>query len=111
MSLISEKVKIGITSSNYYNFKDKGYDIPHSEKVKFIRGSKIEVDVFDLLPNSSALVLIKCDMCGIESKVTYGQYNHYNHDGKTYCQACANKLFLSGANSPKWNPYKTQTCK
>lgn len=107
MGLITKEIEIKLFSSNFKYYKNLGYDVPtHIDKhgkEKFSLGEKIIVNVKDLPINSSIIVRIKCDNCGIEKDVRFSHYNKYNHNGKSYCHKCGNKIFNSGKNNNKWN--------
>ena len=78
MGLLSETIEVGLVGTNIKLFKDKGYIIPDVITKK----TKIIVNVNDLSPNSTALVLVECDICKKKRFVKYGYYNNINHNGK-----------------------------
>lgn len=103
MGLLSETIEVGLVGTNIKLFKDKGYIIPDVITKK----TKIIVNVNDLSPNSTALVLVECDVCKEKRFVKYGYYNNINHNGKYYCNKCSKKVFCGGSKNYCWNPNKT----
>lgn len=60
MGLLSRTAEVGLVGTNIKLFREKGYLIPDIITKK----SKITVKVEDLSCNSTALVWVKCDLCG-----------------------------------------------
>lgn len=119
MGLISKEIEIAVSNSNYRHFEKLGYEIPmklasestyrrYKHKYVVDNGKKIKVKVEDLPKGSHTKVKVKCDYCGIEYEIDYKTYLNHNHNGKTYCNKCHNKVFLSGDKSPNYNPIKTE---
>ena len=106
MGLISTEVEVTLSSKKISYYDNLGYEIP---KVKTLygmctpRGTKITVKPEDLSSGSHVKVTVQCDGCSKIYKTTYLVYYNHNHDGKIYCNSCANKLFNSGENHPRWN--------
>lgn len=106
MGLISTEVEVTLSSKKISYYDNLGYEIP---KVKTLygmctpRGTKITVKPEDLSSGSHVKVTVQCDGCSKIYKTTYQVYYNHNHDGKIYCNSCANKLFNSGENHPRWN--------
>lgn len=63
--ILPQTVKVKITLRNRRYFKEKGYEF---EKL----GDIIVVNVLDLHPGSTVKVKYKCDFCGKETEVLYG---------------------------------------
>ena len=112
MGLISEYVEIKLGGRNIKYYENLGYKIPrHMDKNKDMvvaNGTTILVKISDLMPSSSCVVKIQCDNCNDILNVKWNDYNNHNHNGKYYCNKCANKIFLSGENHPRWNPNLSQ---
>ena len=112
MGLISTEVEISIGGQSIVYYEKLGYDIPRyrhpsNNRLYVKHGTKIVVNINDIPKASRVKVPIKCDGCGKKLEVAYYSYLELNHDGKYYCQSCANKKFLSGELSPNWKPDKT----
>ena len=112
MGLISEYVEIKLGGRNIKYYENLGYKIPrHMDKNKDMvvaNGTTILVKISDLMPSSRCVVKIQCDNCNDILNVKWSDYNNHNHNGKYYCNKCANKIFLSGENHPRWNPNLSQ---
>lgn len=119
MELISKEIEIAVSNSNYRHFEKLGYEIPmklasestyrrYKHKYVVDNGKKIKVKVEDLPKGSHTKVKIKCNHCGKECETVYHDYLNHNHDGKTYCNKCHNKVFLSGDKSHFWRSDLTQ---
>ena len=113
MGLISEYVEIKLGGRNIKYYENLGYEIPRRKdkwgKVLVPKGAKITVKVKDLPKGSHTKVKIRCDNpdCNKEYEVVYRDYLKYNHNGKTYCNACGKKILNSRENNTRWNPNKT----
>ena len=113
MGLISEYVEVGLGGNNVKYYESLGYEIPRKkdkwEKISVPKGAKITVKVKDLPKGSHTKVKVRCDNpdCNKEYEVLYSSYLKYNHNGKTYCNACGKKILNSRENSGRWNPNKT----
>ena len=112
MGLITKEVEINLNSSNIEHFEVLGYELPkvydkHKKSNIVKRGTKIKVNVNDLKKGSSYRVDCICDKCNKPLNMTWRAYIEHNHNGNIYCHKCANKLFISGENSPHWKPEKT----
>lgn len=110
MGLITEEVEVGLYHNNIEHYEKLGYEIPRiktSSGMHIRHGTKILVKVDDLLPYSKVHVQVRCDYCGKIHETTYSQYNLHNHQGKTYCHACAIKVLSAGENHYRWENNKT----
>ena len=125
MGLISTEVEVILNSTTIKYYEDLGYEIlrykDKNGRMKVKKGTKITIKVKDLKTKSDTKIKVKCDECGNEYIMMYKDYNRYNHDGKIYCNKCANTVLLSGKNNPNyggktskrgknhhnWNPNKT----
>lgn len=110
--LITKEVNITIHPKNIYHFENLGYEIPryynkNSCTWRVKRGTKITVNINDVLKNSTIKILVSCDLCGKENTITYQSYNKHNRDGEYFCNKCSLSLFNSGENNPSWNPNLT----
>lgn len=112
MGLITKEVTIkpGVLHANRYI--ELGYNVPNfydkkRKKIVYDRFAEIKVKVEDLPKSSHAKVLLKCDNCDREYETRAGRYYKYNHNGKTYCHNCTNKVFSSGENNWNWKQEKT----
>lgn len=114
--LITKEVEVVLCNRNIKWFEDKGYEIPRIKKTRYDKnghnkglrasvpkGTTIKVDVHDLQPTSTAKIEYECDYCHKIRSVSWGKYMVQNHDGKTYCGNCAQKVLCSGENSYRWN--------
>jgi len=111
MGLITKEVEINC-GSHIKRFENLGYEFPkywneNNRKWMVKRGTTIKVRVADLQKGSKIRVEAECDCCGKLLSMQYCSYVDTNHDGKTYCQPCGNRLFNSGKNSNRWNFNKT----
>ena len=112
MGLISTEVEVGLGNKNIKYYENLGYEIPryydkNNRKESVKRGSKIKVNVQDLSHGSQVKVTVQCDYCGKIYDIVYKDYCVSNHNGKTFCNYCANKALLSGENHYKWKSEKT----
>ena len=112
MGLISEYVEIKLGGRNIKYYENLGYKIPRymnkNKDMVVANGTTILVKISDLMPSSSCVVKIQCDNCNDILNVKWTDYINHNHNGKYYCNKCANKIFLGGENNVRWNPNKTQ---
>ena len=90
MLILPQKVEIELTSNTIKYYEEKGYEIPRSlnkyNKLKFVRGTKIWVDILDLPLHSGVKVLVKCDYCGKEVPKIYS--NYFNEHNKIINKDC-----------------------
>lgn len=94
LGLVSKIVKVKWNRRIKKHFEDLGY-------VYTKYGDEFEVKVEDLTEGSNVKVECSCDNCKKPLMWTYQAYNkHVKEDGKTYCNECANKLYV-GENSRK----------
>jgi len=111
MGLITKEVEVGLNAKNLQHYIDLGYKIPKytnkKGELRYKVGTKIIVKVEDLTEGSHVVLDYACDCCDKPLKVVNKTYILHNHNGKYYCNKCAAKLFNSGENNCKWNPYKT----
>lgn len=103
MGLVSKNINIKINARNHKYYENLGYKIPKYDK----HGTTIVVSVDDLSKYCTSTVECQCDNCGKFYKIHYSDYRRRNHDGKTYCNSCAHKVFHSGENNIHWNPNLT----
>lgn len=109
--LITKEVEINLNNKNYEHYLKLGYPVEtfiNRHNNLAVRRNKIKVKIEDVQKSSGVKVEICCDACQQRKIVTYNRYSHHNHDGKTFCVHCYAKIFRSGENSLKWNPYKTK---
>ena len=119
--LLSKEVEVNVFSSNVPYYESLGYKIPRYKndrgKLKIKKGTKIIVKVEDLPKRSGVKIKAKCDKCGKEYYIAYGNYIKQNHNGKIYCKHCFCTVLLSGENNgmygrtgenhPNWDSSKT----
>lgn len=60
--------------------------------------------ISSLKPYSNKKVVKICDSCAAEKEVSYSTYTNYLREGNSYCQPCAQKVYLSGGNNPAKRP-------
>ena len=112
MGLISKTAMVGLMGKNEKYYEALGYEIPRRKnkwgKLTHPKGTKIEVRVEDLKPNSGAIVEYECDGCKGKFTTEYAQYVRFNHDGKYYCRECGVEIFNTGENCYCWDNNKTQ---
>ncbi len=63
-------------------------------------------DITLLSRGSEKRVLLSCDQCGKETKITYSNYcrSQTKHPGKTFCRPCSNKESAPRRSGrPAWN--------
>ena len=110
MGLLSTEVEVGLVGKNIPYYENLGYEIPRIEKKYGFcvpRNTKINVKIDDVSYGSGVKVNVNCDLCGKEYQEKYSDYIKHNHNGKCYCQKCANKVFNSRENNSHWNENKT----
>lgn len=111
MGLINTEVDVSLATRNIKHYETLGYEIPRytdkKGRLKAKIGTKIKVKVEDLPYYSKYELEAECDECGKEYLIKYFVYNDINHDGKIYCNSCANHKFNSGENCNLWNPNLT----
>lgn len=105
--ILPQEVEVDVGGRNKKYYKGLGYDIPvrkdSSGRLRTPKNTKIKVSVEHLTKSSAVFVDVECDHCHTPLKVKYQDYVNHNHEGKYYCQPCANKIFLSGENNNNWN--------
>lgn len=122
--LLTEEVEVPYGSKTHTYYEELGYYFEKIETKKPIlrnRNGKmvrdyqkqikhlpVIVKVKDLSYGSSVKVECNCDRCDKIMTMCYCTYKKINHNGKTYCQSCANLLFHSGENNARWNFNKTK---
>lgn len=122
--LLTEEVEVPYGSKTHTYYEELGYYFEKIETKKPIlrnRNGKMVRDyqkqikhlpaivkVKDLSYGSSVKVECNCDRCDKIMTMCYCTYKKINHNGKTYCQSCANLLFHSGENNARWNFNKTK---
>lgn len=78
--ILDDYVQIKLNSKIYRHYLNLGYDLSNDD---------IFVKVQDLTKSSRSIVLVRCDYCLVEVKVTYKEYNrNISFNGKF---ACCNK--------------------
>lgn len=110
MGLISNTTEVGISGTNIKYYLKKGYYIPttkHKWGNTVKRGTKIIVDVKDLSPNSTAKVMLECDLCKKKFEAPFYRYTNHNYNGLCYCNPCSKKVFCGGEKNYCWNQNKT----
>ncbi len=110
MGLVSTEVEVTLIGKNIPYYENKGYTIPRVKKGSKMcvpRNTKINIKIEDISYGSGTKVDVECDRCGKLYQESYYNYYKHNHEGKSYCHACANKLFNSGENHAFWNPNLT----
>lgn len=111
MGLISKTAMVG-ASGNVKYYESLGYKFPRKRnkygQLTIPRGTKIEIKIEDLKPNSTALVEYECDGCKETHTITYSDYTNNNHDGKYYCRECGVKIFNTGESCHLWKDTITQ---
>lgn len=77
-------------------YEDKGYKFTDI-------GDYFDVNIEDLMPNSSTKVLVACDYCNKEYLISYRDYNKNTKGGiqKTACSCCGRKKNLELQNYKK----------
>lgn len=80
--ILDEFVEINLSSNIIKHYADLGYEIPRKysdgkRKMVCDYSIPIKIKVSDLPKGSHALVNVKCDFCGNETKITYRAY--YNN--------------------------------
>ena len=81
--ILDKKVLVKFGTRSFKWYKDKGYNLNGV--------SEIEVLIEDLTEYSSAIVNIKCTLCGVIKKSKYFSYRHALNklDGFYYCKKCS----------------------
>jgi hypothetical protein len=109
--ILDKKVIVGLCGRNINYYEKLGYKIPRKKdkkgRINFTKGTKIEVDIKDLMPTSKVKVLCKCDECGKERKVYYDTIAYRKNSqflitGKTLCIQCSNTKLFKGVNNPNY---------
>jgi len=84
--LVSKKIKVNLHPRNIKYFESLGYIIPRFldkwGRMVVIKGTKLEVNIKDLMKNSPIKVLRRCDNCGEIKKISW--MNYFDR-----CQKCA----------------------
>ena len=90
--IISNKVEITINSSNFNHYQ-KFFE--KELKVKDV----VQVSIENLTHASRAIILVKCDECGVEKSLLFKDYFKYGYtDGDYLCKKCK----LKKNNLEKW---------
>jgi len=89
MLILPQKVNIKWNNNNKKRLIDKGYEFTkiHSE---------LEIDIFDLSPNSTISIQVICDFCGNKILKAFREYNKSKKDGST-SDACMECKSIKGA--------------
>lgn len=98
MGLLSKTVDVVLNSRNIKHFEELGYYIPRIKdrhrNFGVPRGTKITVNVVDLLGNSPTRISCQCDECGKKYEIEYREYLKYKRNEDTiYCRLCAYTLY------------------
>ena len=101
MGLISKQVETKVNNRNKKHYQELGYDISKQCGHKSIT---IIVNVKDIPRYSLIDVQCQCDNCNKIYDLHYSDYLRRNHEGKIYCNNCAQKIFHSGDKNNRWNP-------
>lgn len=83
--ILTKEVQIKWTRNNKSYYEERGYEF-----TKY--NDEFTVLIEDLLPNSTASVLVKCDYCQKEKEKTYSLYNTSVNRGpvkKYACKSCS----------------------
>ena len=105
MGLLKNEIEIPLKGRNIIYFENLGYKIPrvHDKYYRKVvpNNATLLIKLKDLPTHSKIKVDVECDNCGKLLNMAYEKYYKYNHDGKYYCNHCANKVFHSGKKN--WN--------
>jgi len=100
--IISKKVLVKISSSNFKWYKNKGYEV--------CNGKIIEIDIEDITKSSSVILDVKCDECGNINTLMHNRYiNNIMKNEKYFCKNCGTKnasktnIIKYGSKSPLTN--------
>lgn len=94
--LLTKEIEVVVTPPTCQHYIDKGYNVVGTIKngrFVFKRGQTLLIDTFDLLPSSKEVILYECDNCGKEGQNTWGDFQRYLRNGKSYCNKCSMKLY------------------
>lgn len=73
--ILDEFVYVGLSPRNVSYYEKLGYTIPRKTdkkgRVNYTKGTKIKVNVCDLMPTSKVKVLCRCELCGKERYIFY----------------------------------------
>lgn len=80
--ILTEKIKIKISSYNFKHFNELGYNIRKNDI--------IEIKINQLLRYSEVIVNVKCDICDVEKNMKHSTYNLNcdRNNGYYYCFNC-----------------------
>jgi len=79
--IITEQVKMNISTRNITFYKNKNYDAK--------KGDTININIKDLIKGSPIKIDVKCDICGDIKNMEYRTYiNNTYDDGLYYCNKC-----------------------
>jgi hypothetical protein len=81
--ILTEKIKIRISPSNYKHYKHKYSDV----KV----GKDMFIYWYDLTIGSKFKIMVKCDDCGEVKEIPYKLYRRNYSDGEWLCRLCKTK--------------------
>ena len=111
MGLLTKEVEVTLSPKNIKYYENLGYEIPKRLNKKgrlvYNQNVKIKVKVEDIPNGSHTLVEVQCDCCKKTKNIIYNNYIRCNHNGIYYCLKCAPSILVTGENSGKWNPDKT----
>lgn len=80
--ILSETIKVKITSRNINIYKSKGYTCNINDI--------IEVDVYDISINSHTIIKVKCELCEKENDLKVRAYwKNYNNQNLYTCHKCS----------------------
>lgn len=96
MIIIPQKIKIHWTTKNKLHYIGKGYSFTQLY-------NEVEVDIFDLQPNSNLQVKCKCDFCGQECNKRFSTVSQYLNEikYKIACNDCI-RLKIKETNLEKY---------
>jgi len=105
--LITKEVEVGLGAGMGNHYEGKGYKIPRYNrrgKMTIKQGTKIMVNVEDLLDESDVLVEVECDGCGKPlDKIKWIKYKKYVHDDdKYYCEKCSQNMDIEWISFFEW---------
>jgi hypothetical protein len=90
--ILEDTIEIKVSERNFKHYKNKGYIFEHKWDI-------ITIKTTDLPETSAVKVLIKCDICGIEKELSYGDYNsNYKRNNRYVCKKCKSTTYKLTCN-------------
>lgn len=108
--ILDQTVSIVLIGKNIKHFERLGYKIPRYRdsrgRLSVKRGTKIEVNVNDLMPRCTQRIRCRCDFCHKERYIPYLKLidpNIYNYTktGQTLCVSCSSRS-RNGSRNPAY---------